>query len=115
MKRILQVFCGLFASVLTLTSCLSSSDNESTTYDDMAIKTFALGKLNRYLHTTSKAGTDSVYKSTFSATDQKMNIDQLNHRIWNADSLPVGTDGSRVVCTVTTKNNGFVYVKSQLY
>lgn len=112
MKRIFQVFCGLLTAVMVLSSCLNSSDSSTTYYDDMAIESFTLGTLNRYLHTTSKAGNDSVYRLTYTGSVYKMNIDQLNHRIFNTDSLPIGTDVSHVVCTVKTRNNGYVYVKS---
>lgn len=112
MNRNLCAFCGLLAACLLLTSCLNSSDDDVTTYNNTAIKSFALGTLNRYLHTKTSSGKDSVYKSTYPATTYKMNIDQLNHRISNADSLLMGTDVKHVVCTVTTSNNGVVFVKS---
>ena len=112
MKRIFHVFCGLLAVILSLTSCLGSSDSDITTYNDVAIKSFSLGKLNRYIHTTTKSGADSVYKATFTASSYKMNIDQLKHTISNADSLPIGTDKAHIICTVTTANNGIVYLKS---
>jgi hypothetical protein len=114
MRRIFHVFCGLLAVSLMLTSCLKSDDDDVTTYDDMAIKTFTLGTLNRYLHTTSSAGADSVYKATYTATSHRMNIDQMNYRISNVDSLPTGTDVAHVICNVTTKNSGYVYVKSMI-
>ena len=113
MKRFFQVICGLLMAGWLMTSCLGSSDdNESTLYDDMAVTSFTLGTLNRYLHTTTKAGNDSIYKSTYTGSYYKMNIDQLNHRIYNTDSLPYGTDFTRIVCNVTTKNSGVIYVKS---
>ena len=112
MKRILRIIGVLAVGALMTTSCLNSSDNEVTTYNDMAIKTFTLGKLNRYLHKTSSKGTDSVYKATYSASTYKMHIDQLGHRIYNTDSLLTGTDVAHVICTVTTVNNGIVYIKS---
>ena len=56
MKRIFQVFCGLLVAALSLISCLNSSDDSTTYYCDMAIKTFTLGTLNRYLHTTTSDG-----------------------------------------------------------
>lgn len=111
MKRILQTFCGLFVLSLALTSCLGS-DDDTTTYDDMVIKTFKLGTLNRYLHTKTKDGRDSVYKVSYSASTYKMNIDQINDTIYNADSLAIGTDIAHVICTVTTKNNGAIFLKS---
>ena len=35
----------------------------------------------------------------------------MNHRIFNADSLPQGTDVSKVLCSVTALNNGGVFVE----
>lgn len=112
MKRVFQVFCGLLTASWLLASCLSSDDGETTRYDDMAVSSFTLGTLNRYLHTTARSGADSIYKATFAANGYKMSIDQLNHRIYNTVGLPQGTDVAHVVCTVTTRNNGVVYVKS---
>ena len=112
MRRIFPVFCGLLAVIMSLTSCLGSDDSEVTTYDDMAIKSFTLGKLNRYLHTKTSAGLDSVYKETYTASSYKMNINQLKHTISNADSLLIGTDLAHIICSVTTANNGRVYLKS---
>ena len=112
MKRIFQVFCGLLTAGLLMSSCLNSNDTDTTYYSDMAIASFTLGTLNKYLHTTSKAGGDSVYKTTFSGSAYTMNIDQVNHRIFNTDSLPIGTYVKHVVCTTTVKNNAVIYVKS---
>ena len=108
------MFCGLLAAGLLLTSCLKSDDDDVVTYDDTSIMTFTLGTLNRYLHTTSSAGTDSVYKTTYAASGHKMNIDQINYRISNADPLPIGTDVAHVICNVTTKNKGVITVKSMI-
>ena len=112
MRRIFQAFCGLLAAGLLLTSCLNSDEVGMTVYNDMSIQTFTLGTLDRYLHTTSSTGEDSVYKVTYSASAYKMTIDQLNHKISNVDSLLIGTDMSRIICTVTTKNNGLVLLQS---
>lgn len=112
MKRIFQVLCGLLMTGMLLTSCLNSDDSTTTYYDDMAIMSFSLGTINRYSHTTTAAGKDSVYKTTYAGSVYKMNIDQLNHKIYNTDSLPIGTDAKHVLCTVTTRNNAVVYVKS---
>jgi hypothetical protein len=112
MRRFFLTLCVLFVAVSVLTSCLNSDDDSSTSYNDTAITTFTLGTLNRYLHTTSKSGNDSVYKVSFAASTYKMNIDQLGDSIYNTPSLPYGTDAAHVVCTITTKNNGIVFLKS---
>ena len=96
-----------------LTSCLSSDDDEVTTYGDMAITKFTLGTLNRYTQSVSSAtGNDTLLKSTVTGSSYKMTIDQLGHQIYNYTELPVGTDVKHVLCTVTTKNSGVVAVQS---
>lgn len=112
MTKIIKVMCGLLAAMTLLASCMKDNDSSSTLYNDTAITAFSLGTLNRYLHTTSSTGADSVYKVTVTGSDYKFSIDQATHRIFNADSLPAGTDVKHVITYVTTLNNGSVYVKS---
>jgi len=103
--------CGVLTMILLLASCMKSDDKTSTLYNDTAITAFSLGTLNRYLHTTSSKGTDSIYKVTVTGSDYKFSIDQANHRIFNADSLPVSTDVEHVVCSVSSLNNGSVFIE----
>ena len=103
--------CGLLTTILLLASCMKSDDGSSTLYNDTAITAFSLGTLNRYLHTTTSNGLDSIYKVTLTGSDYKFSIDQANHRIFNADSLPTNTDVQHVVCSVSTLNNGTVFIK----
>jgi hypothetical protein len=81
-------------------------------YGDTAITSFSLGTLNQYVHTTSKAGADSVYKTTVAGSNYAFHIDQLNHEIYNVDSLPYGTDVAHVICSLGTKNSGIPVWKS---
>lgn len=112
MIKITKVACGLLVAMMMLASCLKSDDIAITLYNDTAITSFTLGTLNRYLHTTSSTGADSIYKVTVTGSDYKFSIDQATHCIFNTDSLPVGTDVEHVVCTITTLNNGGVFVKN---
>lgn len=114
MTKITKVICGLLAAMTLLASCMKDSDSSSTLYNDTAITAFSLGTLNRYLHTTSSTGADSIYKETVTGSDYKFSIDQATHRIFNTDSLPVGTDVKHVITYVTSLNNGSVYVKSAI-
>jgi hypothetical protein len=56
-----------------------------------------MGTLYRYLHTTASTGADSTYKVAVTGSLYPLSIDQVGQRIYNIDSLPVGTDLSRVV------------------
>ena len=105
MRKFFQACWVMLAATLLTTSCLGSDDDDVTTYDDVAIMSFTLGTLNRYLTTTSSTGADSTYKTTYAGSSYKMNIDHLGGRIFNSDSLLNGTDNRHVLCTITTSNS----------
>ena len=111
MMKIIKGVCGLMVAMTVLASCIKSDDMTITLYNDTAITSFTLGTLNRYLHTTSSKVEDSIYKATITGSSYKFSIDQATHRIFNTDSLPVGTDVEHVLCTITTLNNGLVLVR----
>ena len=110
MRKIASI-CMLLALLATMTSCLKGKNDTVTLYSDAAINGFTLGTLNRYVHTISSTGEDSVYKVTVTGSDYTFHIDQVNHRIYNTDSLPVGTDVAHVVCSITSANNGTITIK----
>ena len=113
MKRTFLLLCVLLAALQLTTACLGSDDDDTTTYyDDVAVVSFSLDAMNIYTHTTSSKGLDSVYRTTIKAGAYAMTIDQLNHEIYNRDSLPYGTDVKHVVCSLATRNNAVPYFKS---
>ena len=113
MRRYIQTLCVLAVAVAGLTSCLSDDEEKVTTYSDVAITQFMLGTLNRYTTTTSPTtGNDTLVKTTLTGSSYKMTIDHLGHAIYNQSPLPVGTDVKHVVCTVSTKHNGVLALKS---
>ncbi len=99
------------AVVCLCTSCISN-DDETVTYEDTAVTTFTLGTVRCYRTVKTAAGNDSIYSYTYSASTVPMYIDQINKRIYNEDSLVVGTDVSRVLTTIYTKNNGVALFKN---
>ena len=106
MRRIFIPFVLLLAALFVFASCLNSDDNDVVYYDDTAITSFSLGTMNRYVHTKSSTGADSVYKTTYSGSNYAFYIDQLTCEIYNVDSLPKGTDAAHVITTISTKNGG---------
>ena len=114
MKTFPRTICVLLSLSALMTACLGGDDEQGTTYSDMAITAVTLGTLNRYTETVSSStGNDTVVKSTLTGSNYRLTIDQVGHRIYNQDSLPVGTDLKHVVISsISTKNNGMVYLKS---
>ncbi len=105
MKRILEVSVLSMMVCLLFSSCLKSEETEVILYNDAAITTFTLGTLTQTNPKTGK--TASINGSVY-----KMAIDQLNCRIYNSDSLPLGTDVTSVLATVAAKNGGGIAIRT---
>lgn len=110
MKNKIAIFFVFFSSIFVLASCLKNDSDEVVYYDDTAITSFSVGTLNRYIHTTSSTGEDSVYKTTLDCSKYKFYIDQYKKEIYNIDSLPLGIDVSKVLVSATSKNSGLIVV-----
>ena len=111
LMRQFKIWSMMLVALTAMTSCLNSSSSEVTLYDDAAIIDFSLGTVNRYMHTTSSTGADSIYKVTFSGSNYDFSIDNVQRIIYNADSLPVGSDVKHIASTLTTYNNGYALIK----
>ena len=112
MKKYIHVLCAALTCVVLYTSCMNSDDNSSAVvYDDMAITGFRLTSINRLVHSTTKAGKDTVIKKTL-ANPVPFTINQETYEIYNVDSLPYGCDTKRVLANITSKNNGQIMIKS---
>ena len=110
MRKIFLACWVMLVAVFMLPSCLGSDDDVEV-YDDVAITSFSLGTLNRYV-TATIDGKDTTYKVSYAGSAYKMAIDQLGCRIFNNDSLPVGTDVKHVVCSLSVRNNALITIKS---
>ena len=107
MKRYISTLCTMLVCALAVTSCLKDSEDNTQYNNDTAIATFKLATVNRYVHTTSSTGADSVYKSTLS-DPVVFTIDQQQFKIYNTDSLPSDVDLNHILATITSKNSGVV-------
>lgn len=110
MKSKISIFALSFATVCMMSSCLGDNDDtEIVSYDDAAITGLTLGTLKRYFETNGKKDSANVKGS-----DYFLRIDHYSGTITNApDSLPVGTDLTKIVFkSISTVNNGRFGVKS---
>ncbi len=113
----LKTLIVLLLTVAAMASCMKSSSSDITLYDDAAIKAFTLGTVNCYTtvstadttYTKKTAYVGSVYRFTIDQIATAEHVDGLDvkaRHIYNKDSLPVGSDITHILCTVTTVNNG---------
>lgn len=112
MRRYFGSLCLMVSAVFFFASCLSTNEEEVTLYSDTAITSFQISTAKITQHTTSSTGSDSTYITTSSLTDYPFYIDQLNGLIFNVDSLPMGTDATKMLCSYASKNNGMVYLEN---
>ena len=114
MERFFKSLCMVITTAILMVSCLDSADTTVEYYDDTAVTAITLGTLNRYTHSTSsKTGNDTIIKTTLTGSSYKLTIDQLGRKIFNRDSLPVGTDLKHVVISsISLKNSGVPLIKS---
>lgn len=95
-----RYFWGVLAVVLTLlnlTSCFSDDDNKVVVSGDCIVTSITMGTLNRHLPIKTEDGKDSMYTVTVVGALYPMHIDHYRREIYNTDSLPMGTDVSKVV------------------
>ena len=112
-QKILSILV-LCTAALSLASCLDDEKEELVYYDDTAVTSFSVGTLNKYYTVKASTGEDSIVKSGIDCSRYKFSIDNYANTIYNVDSLPVGVDAGKVVCTIYTKNSGLAlwYYKS---
>lgn len=99
-----SILAILLAAIIGLLSvgCDTSSDYDTEVSRDCLISAVTLGTLKINYHTTSSTGGDSIYSGSITGSKYPMYIDQLNNRVYNPDSLPVGTDVSKIVFSTFT-------------
>lgn len=84
----------LFAAGLT--ACDTESAYDYTVSTDCMVTGVTLGGIQRTVHYSRPDGSDSTNTYTVTGALYPMSIDQVNNRIYNLDSLPMGSDVSKV-------------------
>ena len=114
MKRYIYTLCLMTMTLIGLSSCLGDSNSSDVTvYDDTAITAVSLTTVNRYIHKTTSAGKDTVYKSTLAVSNYPFAIDHYQRKIFTTDSLPSDCDLKHVILSVSTSTySGYVMIKS---
>lgn len=96
MRKTLALAALVAAGCAAFTSC-GDDNNTSAPTPDCAINAAVLGTLTRDYHTTLSSGKDTSYVVNVTGSVYPLHIDQLNRRVFNSDSLPVGTRVNKVV------------------
>lgn len=93
-------FVVMSALALTFLASCGDDNKSSELSSDCAINAIVLGNLSRIYHTYLDNGKDTSYSITVPGAAYPLHIDQINRRIFNSDSLPVGTAVNKVYFTI---------------
>ena len=102
---------GLCATSLFFSSCLDNDVEEIVLPAYTSIKSFSIGTVSMEKHGKDTLGRDTTYIDTVSCAHYPFTIDQLKRTIENKDSLPIGSDVSRVLVSIEADSRAIVYEK----
>lgn len=103
---------SLLVTMSAMTSCLDNDIEQVTYSSETSITSFSLGTLHVKRVGKNSKGEDSTYTDTISMANYPFTINQAMRTIENKDSLPVGTDISRVLTKSQLTLITFCMVKS---
>lgn len=98
MRKIIALVAAALLCTTYFASCNSDSDTTELS-PDCAINSIVMGTLERDYHTWLESGKDTSYKITVPGSSFPLHIDQINLRIFNSDSLPMGTNLKKIYFT----------------
>lgn len=110
--RVLNIIFGLFMAACVATSCLDGDITEYEYSSNASITSFYIVDSIVTYDTIVVDGIDSIRSTAVLGTDYPFIIDQNKKQIYNADSLPAGTDVSKVVVYITADTYG-VYIVAE--
>ena len=104
---------GFFATSLFFSSCLNNDVEEIVLPSESSIHSFSIGTVSMEKVTKDSLGNDSTYIDTVSCAHYPFTIDQLNRTIENKDSLPVGSDISKILVNIEADTKAIVYERRE--
>lgn len=108
--RLLNIITCLFITACVATSCLDDEEYDYEYSADASITAFSIGDIETEYQATVD-GKDTTLTATVTGTNYPFVIDQNQGLIYNVDSLPVGTDVSKVVPEISA--DGYVFIVAE--
>ena len=108
--KFLTVITSLLAAAFMITSCLDDNEVETEYSSESSITSFAIKDKIETQYTEKVNGKDTTLTFTVDGTKYPFAIDQGTRHIYNVDSLPVGTDISKVVVSIKSDGIGIFIV-----
>ena len=108
--RVINIIVSLFITACTISSCLDTDAVEYEYSSNASITAFSITDSIVTHYPAVVNGKDTTLSKAVSGTDYPFIINQIEGLIYNPDSLPVGTDISKVVVNITADTKGIFIV-----
>ena len=108
--RVLNIIVSLFITACTISSCLDSDVVEYEYSSNASITAFSITDSIITYYPASVNGKDTTLSTAVVGSKYPFIINQNEGLIYNPDSLPVGTDISKVVVDITADTQGIYIV-----
>lgn len=99
--KFLTVITSLLAAAFMITSCLDDNEVETEYSSNASITAFSIENIETQYIDSTHYGKDTTLTATVIGKKYPFAIDQGQRLIYNVDSLPYGTDVSKVVVNIT--------------
>lgn len=109
--KVLNIIACLFVAACVITSCLDSDDMVYETNYKSSITAFSFDSIVTYYPSVTATGKDTTLSKYVVGKEYPFIIDQVNLKIYNADSLPKGTDVSKVVVNIASEGY-YIFVEA---
>ncbi len=112
MRKTLYIICSLLAVPFLFVACLDDDSTDTEYTSDALISSFSIDDIESNVTQKTSSGSDTTVVVTLTGSDYEFTINQNENRIYNVDSLPMGTDVSKVVVSISAIGLGVVYEKN---
>lgn len=113
MKKIFSLCLMALVTMMFLASCLESDGVLSESYSPYAVlRSVSIGNISTKYIVKDKDGNDSIVVKTVRGEQYPFTINQKTFEAYNVDSLPVGTDITKVVTNISCDGVAYLYVDS---
>ena len=109
--KVLNIISCLFVAACVITSCLDGDEMVYETNYKSSITAFSFDSIVTYYPSVTEAGKDTTLSKYVVGSKYPFIIDQVKREIYNADSLPKGTDISKVVVNIASEGY-YIFVEA---
>lgn len=109
--KVLNIIACLFIAACVITSCLDNDEIVYETNYKSSITAFSFDSIVTYYPSVTKEGKDTTLSKYVVGSEYPFIIDQVRKEIYLADSLPVGTDISKVAVNISSEGY-YIFVEA---